>query len=97
MKDEFNSIRLHSRLLIQIAAQSKKILKKSISFDCPVFCAVGSGDKVINGKAVARYFLSKENAHCKIIEDAYHEMHHEESRYRTPYLDYLKESLGNSL
>ena len=94
MNDELNSIRLHSRLLLQIATQSKKILKEDLSFDCPVFCAVGSGDKVINGQAVARYFLSRKNAHCRIIEEAYHEMHYEESRFRTPYLDYLKESLG---
>ena len=98
VQDEFNQLKLHSRLILQLVDHTKKVFSKPIRPRCPVFCAMGSEDSIVDFHSAKQYFTSVEKSiQFKTIEGAWHEMHNEVERFRKPYFDYLKKSLEDVL
>ena len=95
ISDELNQITLPSKLLLQMISHSKQVFSRPLRPKCPAFCAIGSGDRIVNLEAAKHYFTALEKGFdFKIFEGAYHEMHNEIDEFRGPYFDYLKKSLN---
>lgn len=91
LNDTLNAKKLHSRLLLQMSLFSKEVLSRPINVNYPLFCTVGSSDKIVNLKAITNYFTEVEKkAQFEIIEGAFHEIHNEVDRYRAKYFELMK-------
>ena len=98
VKDEFNQLKLHSRLILQLIDHAKRVFSRPLRPRCPVFCAMGTQDSIVDFNSAKDYFTTIEKSiQFKPIEGAWHEMHNEVERFRKPYLSYLKKSLEDAL
>jgi alpha-beta hydrolase superfamily lysophospholipase len=94
IKDEFNVLKIHSKLYWELLKTSRDVFSRPLRVNCPLFCSIGTEDVLVNPKLCIEYFSKIEkNAQLKIIEDGYHELHNEIEKYRKPYLDFLRQSL----
>ncbi|EQC48731.1 alpha/beta fold hydrolase [Bacteriovorax sp. DB6_IX] len=92
LADEFNHLKLHTKLLIELAKNSKEVGRRKINAGVPSFCSYGTGDRIVGVKELETYFTKTEkNFVLTPFEGAYHEIHNELDKYRKPYLTYLKE------
>lgn len=97
-KDPLNSLRLSTKLCFELINASRDVFSKPLRSECPLYAAVGGGDSIVNVRAFKDYFEKIEKgAQTLIVPDAYHEMHNEIEKYRTPYLEFLKKSMMESL
>jgi alpha-beta hydrolase superfamily lysophospholipase len=94
VKDEFNTLKIHSKLYWELLKTSKEVFSRPLRVNCPLYCSVGTDDVLVHPKYVMDYFTKIEkNAQLKIIEHGYHELHNEIEKYRQPYFKFLRESL----
>lgn len=93
-EDELTCKKLHTRLVLEMISVMKKTFVKPLRATCPVYCAVGSEDSIVNVNAVVRYFSEIEKGGTAyVVDGGYHEMHNEISKYKKVYFDFLKDSL----
>lgn len=93
-KDPLNSLKLHTKLLMELAYSSKDVFSSPLSPKCPAFCSYGSEDVVVDIAMLEDYFKNIETSfELKKFNGAYHEIHNEIKKYRDPYLSYLEKSI----
>lgn len=93
--DPLNCLKLHTRLLTGLASTAKSVFSKPLYAKSPLFVAVGLEDKIVHVPSVEEYFsFVEKEAHLRIIDGAYHEMHNEIEKYRQIYFNFLKSSLS---
>lgn len=98
INDPLNALKLHSKLLLQLAADAKKTFSKPLNPTCPAFASWGSGDRVVSPEHLRQYFSNVEHEfQTKEFEGAYHEIHNEIEKYRLPYFEYLTSCLKQAL
>jgi acylglycerol lipase len=96
--DELNSLKIHSKLALELVNASRQVFSKPLRCKTALYAAIGTEDKIVNYPAFKSYFETHaKGAQVLYVKDAYHEMHNEIEKYRTPYLDFLKKSLLSSL
>lgn len=94
IKDELNQLKIHSKLFFELLKTARNVFSRPLRANCPVFCAIGSEDKLVNYPMTKHYFKEMEkNATLKVFEGAYHELHNEVEKWRKPYLNFLRSSL----
>ena len=86
--------KIHTKLLLGLVHHAKEVFSGPIQTHCPSFAAIGTEDLVVDVNIFRRYF-SEIDQKFKVYygEGAYHELHNEIERFRTPYLRFLKSSL----
>lgn len=95
VSDPLNLKSLHSKLLFEMIKSGKSVFSQDLNLKCPGYCAVGTGDKIVDVQTLKNYFYEHEKKmELKIIPGAYHEMHNEIPKYRDAYFEYLKSSLS---
>lgn len=98
INDEFNHLKLHSKLLLELVTTSKRVFSRPLRVKCPAYCAVGEHDRIVDVQSVEHYFTQVEKTfYFKKFPDAYHEMHNEIDKYRKPYFEFLKNSILETL
>ena len=90
MSDQRNLMKLHSHLLLELIRYSREVFSKPIDPRIKSFCSYGSKDKIIDVRALEKYFTDVENSfELYKIEGAYHEIHNESQIYQKEYFKYL--------
>lgn len=98
LKDELNSVKLHSKLLLELMKTAQATFSRPIRSKCPSFATVGGSDRVIGAPDVIEYFTNVDKSfNFKVFDGAYHEIHNEIEKYRKPYFDHLKNVFGEVL
>ncbi len=98
MADPYNHLKLHSRLLLQLAKAAREVLSAPLAPPCPAFVTVGSEDRLIGVPSIVHYFTAVEKSFTlRQFEGAFHEIHHEVEQWKAPYLDFLKVSLVSAM
>lgn len=96
--DELNSLKVHTKLFLELLAEARDIFSRPLRISCDSYCAVGTSDGLVESDALINYFESMEKSTKLLkIEGGYHELHNEIEKFRAPYLNFLKESLMNSI
>ncbi|MCF8060131.1 MAG: lysophospholipase [Bacteriovoracaceae bacterium] len=91
--DSKNHMTLHTKLLLEMVKCSGETFCQPIKVKCPAYVSVGSEDKIVNPKELIDYFENIEKGfQLRVFDGAYHEIHNEIEKYRTPYFEYLKDS-----
>lgn len=97
INDSKNHLSLHTKLLLEMVKCSGETFCRPIKPACPAYVSVGSEDKIVSPSNLRDYFSTIEKAfQLKVIEGAFHEVHNEIEKYRLPYFEFLKNSLGGS-
>ncbi|WP_372652263.1 alpha/beta fold hydrolase [Halobacteriovorax sp.] len=98
VEDEYNILKPHSKLLFEMVKASKEIFSRPLRITCPAFVSYGTEDKVVSISQL-KHYLAMVDKSFKVhpINGAYHETHNEIEKYRTPYFEFLKESLESIL
>lgn len=92
--DTLNSLKVHTKLFFEILNESREVFSRPLRVKCDLFCAVGTNDGLIDADSAIDYFSNIEkNAKLRTFEGAYHELHNEIEKFRTPYFEFLKESI----
>jgi len=98
LDDSFNHTKLHSKLLLELVKSSKRVFSRPLRPRCPAYCTYGTEDKVVSVQYLEEYFSMVEKAFkVKKIEGAYHEIHNEIEKYRSPYFTHLKKCFLDDL
>lgn len=96
--DKLNCLKVHTKTFLEILNEARNVFNRPLRVNCPLFCAVGSKDGLVDPDAVVNYFRTIEkNCILYISDGGYHELHNEIEKYKAPYLDFLKESIMDSL
>jgi acylglycerol lipase len=96
IQDPLNSLKIHTKLFLNILAEAKDVFSKPLKVSCPLYVAIATDDRLINPQAAIKYFSNIESqAHLLKIEGGYHELHNEVDKYKKPYLKFLKKSFEN--
>ena len=67
--DELCLLSLNSALLFKMIKEARKVFSKPLNVDYPVFCSVGSADKIVSAQALVEYFsFVEKNVRFKLIE-----------------------------
>jgi acylglycerol lipase len=94
IKDEYCQLKIHTHLYAEILKTSRDVFSRPLRAECPLYCAVGTEDVLVNPGIIRRYFTEVEkNAQLKTFEGGCHELHNEIEKYRKPYLNFLRQSL----
>jgi acylglycerol lipase len=94
--DKNNHLKLHTKLVLEMAKCSHQTFSRPIHPQCPAFVTVGSKDKIVSYSQLVSYFqVIEKNFSLQVIDGAFHEIHNEIDKYRLPYFDYLKSCLLN--
>lgn len=94
IKDEFNVLKMHSKVYWELLKMAREVFSRPLRCECPLFVSIGTEDGLVHPRLVIKYFTNIEkNAQLKIIEGGYHELHNEVEKYRRPYLNFLRQSL----
>lgn len=97
MADDLNILKPHTSLIFNLIHTMKNVFTKPLRCKCPLYCSVGSEDKIVDPKALVYYFKQIEKgAEFRVFEGGYHELHNEEKKWRDPYLEYLTSALTSS-
>jgi len=92
--DELTLLSLNSALLFKMIKEARKVFSRPLNVDYPVFCSVGSADKIVSAQALVEYFsFIERNVRFKLIEGGFHEIHNDFDEYKNPYFEFLKNSL----
>ncbi len=98
LTDELNSLKVHTKLIFEILAESRAVFSRPLRVSCDLFCAVGTADGLVDPQSVIKYFSTVEkNAKVFKVKGGYHELHNEIYKYRKQYFQFLKESLLSTL
>jgi len=98
IKDNLNSLKLESKLLLEIVKTSQSTFSRPLRSKCLNFVSIGELDKVVNYPALIKYFNEIDKSFkLTVINGAYHEIHNEIEKYRKPYFDYLKSTFNEML
>jgi acylglycerol lipase len=97
VSDELNSLSIHLHLGLSLIDYANEVFSRPLKAKCPLFCAYGTGDKLVSPTAIKEYFttLGKE-ARLFTVQDGYHELHHEIAKYRKPYFDFLRQTFQDT-
>lgn len=91
IKDPLNSLKLETKLLLELTKTSKTTFSRPLRSRCPSFVSVGTSDRVVGTKDLIEYFTMVDKSfQLKTFEGSYHEIHNEIEKYKKPYLEYLK-------
>lgn len=94
IKDELCLLKIHTKLFFELLKTARDTFSRPLRAECPLYVSIGTGDVLVNPKAIITYFKKVEkNAQVKVIEDGYHELHNEVEKYKKPYLNFLRQSL----
>ncbi len=94
VKDEYNQLKIHSKLYFEILRTAREVYSRPLRIECPLFVSIGTEDGLVHPQYLIKFFTEVEkNAQLKIFEGGYHELHNEIEKYRKPYFDYLRQSL----
>ncbi|HXH32274.1 MAG TPA: alpha/beta fold hydrolase [Bacteriovoracaceae bacterium] len=94
IKDEFNQLKIHTKLYVELLSAARDVFSRPLRAECPIYCSIGSEDGLVGAKILIHYFKTFEkNTQLKVFEGGYHELHNEVEKYRKPYLNFLRESL----
>lgn len=92
--DPLNLLKIHSKLFFEILKTARDVFSRPLRARCPLFVSVGSADALVNPDLIKKYFTYIEkNSHLKVFEGGYHELHNEIEKFRTPYFNFLRQSL----
>ena len=92
--DELCILAVPTKTFFTILHEARKVFSRPLRINCELYCAVGSGDMIVDPKTTINYFQTIEkNAQLKIIENGYHELHNEVDKYQIPYFEFLKQSI----
>ncbi|MFZ4712181.1 MAG: alpha/beta fold hydrolase [Bacteriovoracaceae bacterium] len=98
ISDELNSLKVHSKLALELVNASRQVFSKPLRCKTALYAAIGTEDKVVNYPAFKSYFETHaKGAQVLTVKDSYHEIHNEIEKFRAPYFDFLKKSLLSSL
>ncbi len=98
VKDPLNRLKIHSHLFLEILAKSREVFSKPLRIKTDLYVAIGTEDELVNPKACIEYFKKIEkHAKLYVSEGGWHELHNEIERYRVPYLEFLEESIMDSI
>lgn len=98
VKDSLNSLKLESKLILELMKTAQATFARPIRSKCPSFATVGSSDRVVSVDDVVEYFTNVDKSfNFKVFDGAYHEIHNEIEKYRKPYFDHLKMVFGEVL
>ncbi len=98
INDPLNALKLHTKLLLQLAKDSKRIFSKAINPNCPAFVSWGSEDRIVSPDHLKKYFSTIEKKfEVKVFDGAFHEIHNEVEKFRQPYFEYLSSCLKKAL
>lgn len=96
--DSMNTMKVHTKTFFELLNESRNVFNRPLRVKCPLYCAVGTGDGLVDPGSVISYFKEIEkNCNLYICEGGYHEMHNEIEKFRAPYLEFLRESIMDSL
>lgn len=96
--DKLNSLKVHSKTFLEILHEGKRVFSRPLRISCPLYCAVGTEDGLVNPEAIIEYFTKVEkNCNLYQAEGAYHEIHNEIEKYREPYFEFLRKSIMDSV
>ena len=75
----------------------KTVFSRPLRLKAPCYCVYGTEDKIVSPMALKNYFQMTEHSVvlCS-VEGGWHELHNEQEEYRSPYLQFLKDSLAVS-
>lgn len=94
IKDEFCTLKIHTKLYMEVIKASREVFSRPLRVKCSLFCAIGTEDVLVHPGLMIKYFTEVEkNAQLKVFEGGYHELHNEIEKYRTPYINFLRQSL----
>lgn len=97
IRDELNSLKIHSHLLFEILDFANKTFTLPLRARCPLACAVGSEDSIVSVGGLKEYFTQLEKgAQLFIVEGAYHEMHNEIKKFKSIYFEHLVDFLSKT-
>jgi len=92
--DDLCLLSLNTALLFKMIKEARKVFSKPFDVQFPVFCSVGSSDKIVSAQTLVEYFsFIEKNVRFKLIEGGYHEVHNDYDAFKKPYFDFLKASL----
>lgn len=98
IKDPLNSLKLESKLVMEIMKTVKDTFSRPLRSTCPSFVSLGSADHVVGSEDIINYFTNVDKSfQMKIIDGSYHEIHNEIEKYRKPYFEYLKTTFNEVL
>jgi alpha-beta hydrolase superfamily lysophospholipase len=98
ISDPLNSLKIHTKLFLEILTEAREVFSRPLRVKCDLFCAVGTHDGLVDSDSVIEYFNQIEkNAKLLKVEGAYHELHNEIEKYKSIYFEFLKESIMKSL
>ncbi len=93
--DEHNHLKLHTKLVFELAKCSHETFSRPIHPHCPAFVTVGSKDRIVSYTQLVSYFqVIEKNFDLQVIDGAYHEIHNEIEKYRGPYFKHLRTCLS---
>lgn len=96
--DPLNSLKVHTKLFLELLTEAREVFSRPLRVKCDLFCAVGTKDGLVDSKSIIEYFSNVEkNAKLFKVEGGYHELHNEIEKYRSPYIEFLKDSIMNSI
>jgi acylglycerol lipase len=96
--DELNSLKVHTKLFMEILNEGRDVFSRPLRVKCDLFCATGTNDGLVSSPSIVEYFTTIEkNCKLKKVVGGYHELHNEVEKYREEYFIFLKESLLSSL
>lgn len=91
IKDPLNSMKLESKLLLELVKTAKATFSRPLRSKCPSYVSVGSADRIIGSNELIDYFTNVDKSfQLKVFDGAYHEIHNEIEKYRKPYFEHLK-------
>ncbi len=94
VEDELNHLKLHTKLVFELAKCSHQTFSRPIHPHCPAFVTVGSKDRIVSYSQLVSYFqVIEKNFSLQVIDGAFHEIHNEIDKYRNPYLEHMKACL----
>ena len=98
IKDPLNTLKVHTHLFFEVLKESQDVFSRPLRIECDLYVAIGTDDYLVNAPFCIDYFQSIEKqARLYIAEGAYHELHNEVEKYSKPYLEFLKESIMDSI
>lgn len=94
LKDPLNSMKLHTKLLLQLTKRARLVFSRPLGVKCPLHCVVGTKDRLIDYRAIVDYFERIEtNGKVDLIVDGYHELHNEVERIRSKFLEVVEKTI----
>lgn len=92
--DKLCSVAIPTKTFFKILYEARKVFSRPLRIECELYCAVGTGDVVVDSETTINYFKTIEkNAQLETIEGGYHELHNEIEKYQAPYFKFLIESI----